>query len=198
MLLATFLVLTNTDVFYGTIGMNPGGHHIHDRDDERLLDPTFQARVAYWLAPKAYSLKEIKEEYLIRKISREGNKRVLALKLAFRQVPENINMLDGLLSAPAPPKAVENGAKSVTAKGKEVNINKKPAEKKTQKKSVAKKMTTTKKSPTSVATSTETAPLAAAVSAEEEGWKYIDTAETLVFLFQEKDHHIPYSMEVIW
>jgi len=117
--------------------------------------------------------------------------------VAFRQVPENVNMLDGLLSAPVPPKAVDNGAKSATAKDKEAK--KKPAEKKTQKKSVAKKTTTTKsKSPTSVAGSTEAVPLAAAVSAEEEGWKYIDTAETLVFLFQEKDHYIPYSMEVIW
>lgn len=50
--------------------------------------------------------------------------------MAFRQVPENVNMLDGLLSAPVPPKAVDNGAKSATAKDKEAK--KKPAEKKTQ------------------------------------------------------------------
>jgi len=50
--------LTNSDVVQGTDGMN-NGFAIYDRDDERLLDPTLQARVAYWLAPKAYSLKEI-------------------------------------------------------------------------------------------------------------------------------------------
>ena len=90
--------LNHSDIIDGTVGMNPGGHSIHDPNDERLLDPVLQARVAYWLRPKAYSLKEIKEECKEHKISREGNKRVLALKLAFRQLPQDMNLLDGLLS----------------------------------------------------------------------------------------------------
>ena len=178
--------LTNKDVHDGTVGLGPHGHSIHDRDDERLLDPTLQARVAYWLAPKAFSLKEIKEECKIRKISRDGNKKVLALKLAFQMVPENVNMLNGLLSAP--PKTVDDGGAKATTKGKEVK--KQPIKKKT----VAKKKAATSKSTPSVAIA-----VTPTTAEEDPDWKYIDTVDTLVFLFKENQgSHIPYTLEVIW
>ena len=46
---------TKMDIYHGTVGMNQGGHSIHDQNDERLHDPTLHARVAYWLRPKAFS-----------------------------------------------------------------------------------------------------------------------------------------------
>mmetsp|Transcript_17561 Transcript_17561/g.24911 ORF Transcript_17561/g.24911 Transcript_17561/m.24911 type:complete len:259 (+) Transcript_17561:120-896(+) len=168
--------------------MGPHGHSIYDPDDERLLDPTLQARVAYWLAPKGFSLKDIKEECKNRKISREGNKRVLALKLAFQNVPENVNMLDGLLSAP--PKAVDDGGATATTKGKEAK--KQPI----KKKSVAKKKAATPESTPSVA---KAAKAVTPTTAEEDpGWIYIDTVDTLVFLFKESDGPLPYTLEVVW
>ncbi|KAL7429462.1 hypothetical protein ACHAXM_001701 [Skeletonema potamos] len=133
--------LTMTDVFYATPGMNPGGHSIHDPNDERLLDPTLQARVAYWLRPKAYSLKELKGECKARQISMEGNKRVLALKLALRKLPQKTDMLDGLLSTTI--KAGDDIGTNATSEDKGGNNNSKQTEK-PKKNIIAKKKTITK------------------------------------------------------
>ena len=77
--------LTGMDLIEGTKGMEPLGHSIHDLDDARFHDAALQARVGKWLGCGA-TLKEIKAICKGEAIEITGNKRVLALRLAFRCV----------------------------------------------------------------------------------------------------------------
>lgn len=79
--------LTGGDVMGGTKGLGQKGHGIYDRDDPRLLDPQLHARVAFWLRPGGYTQKDLKEEAREAGLEISGNKRILALKLAFKKLP---------------------------------------------------------------------------------------------------------------
>lgn len=78
--------LTGSDVIEATIGMGEKGHSIHDATDSRLQDPALHARCAHWLA-SGLAQKELKEMCSNAKVRISGNKKVLALRLAFKQLP---------------------------------------------------------------------------------------------------------------
>jgi len=78
--------LNENDVVDATIGMGEMGHSIHDATDSRLQDPALQARCAHWLA-SGLGQKELKELCSNNKVRISGNKKVLALRLAFKQLP---------------------------------------------------------------------------------------------------------------
>jgi len=78
--------LNGIDIIDATIGMGEMGHSIHDEADSRLLDPALHARCAYWLA-SGIGQKELKEMCSNAKVRISGNKKVLALRLAFKKLP---------------------------------------------------------------------------------------------------------------
>eukprot|EP00555_Chaetoceros_dichaeta_P003373 CAMPEP_0198248612 /NCGR_PEP_ID=MMETSP1447-20131203/360_1 /TAXON_ID=420782 /ORGANISM="Chaetoceros dichaeta, Strain CCMP1751" /LENGTH=194 /DNA_ID=CAMNT_0043933069 /DNA_START=85 /DNA_END=669 /DNA_ORIENTATION=- len=78
--------LNGSDIIDATIGMGEMGHSIHDAADSRLLDPALHARCAYWLA-SGVGQKELKEMCSDAKVRISGNKKVLALRLAFKKLP---------------------------------------------------------------------------------------------------------------
>mmetsp|Transcript_41223 Transcript_41223/g.86549 ORF Transcript_41223/g.86549 Transcript_41223/m.86549 type:complete len:210 (+) Transcript_41223:82-711(+) len=85
--------LTGSDVIQGSIGRGKNGHSLYEQDaeDKRILmDPELAARVAFWLRPKVFSLKDVKMECKSRGIPVTGNKKVLALRLAFENLPVDV------------------------------------------------------------------------------------------------------------
>lgn len=59
-------------------------------NDISYANQQLHARVAFWLRPKAFSLKDIKMECKSQNVPVTGNKKVLALKLAFKNLPADI------------------------------------------------------------------------------------------------------------
>ena len=79
--------LLGKDVLHGTdLDERKPAHKL------QLLDPTLQARVAFWLRPKIFSLNDIKMECKSNGISVTGNKKVLALRLAMKHLPNDVEV----------------------------------------------------------------------------------------------------------
>ena len=78
--------LTGADVIEATIGMGEMGHSIYDTTDSRLQDPALHARCAHWLE-SGLGQNELKKMCSNAKLRISGNKKVLALRLAFKQLP---------------------------------------------------------------------------------------------------------------
>ena len=86
--------LKGADVLQGSEGLakHCGGLYERNREDKRrLMDPALHARVAFWLTPKKFSLKEIKMECKSNGVPVTGNKGTLALRLAFKNIPEDVD-----------------------------------------------------------------------------------------------------------
>ena len=85
--------LAGKDVLEGSVGQGKNGHSLYERDatsKQLLLDEELQSRVAFWMRPKAFSLKELKAECKSNGIPVGGSKGALALKLAFNELPEDV------------------------------------------------------------------------------------------------------------
>jgi len=83
--------LTGSDIIAGCQGHNISFAYGRDTSDKhKLLDPQLQARVAFWLRDKAFSLKDIKMECKSNGLAVTGNKKVLALRLALKKLPDNV------------------------------------------------------------------------------------------------------------
>eukprot|EP01052_Picozoa_sp_SAG31_P051203 SAG31_NODE_12050_length_974_cov_1.064000_1_plen_191_part_10 len=85
--------LTGMDVIHGTKGMEGGGHSIYPNEDgsedDRLKDPALHTRVAYWLKA-GLTLPQLKGKVKEAGLEITGNKKVLALRLAFKGFPANV------------------------------------------------------------------------------------------------------------
>ena len=81
--------LSGRDLLHGTEGYNLDERRIPEHK-QQLLDPTLHARVAFWLRPKIFSLNDIKMECKSNGISVTGNKKVLALRLAMKHLPSDV------------------------------------------------------------------------------------------------------------
>jgi hypothetical protein len=86
------------DIINGTMGMSI------DRNDARLQDPELHRRVAEWLKPDRYILSEMKEVCTEYGVARTGNKKVLALRLAFKFDP---SLTQTAIKLPSPKKLKE-------------------------------------------------------------------------------------------
>ena len=83
--------LTGSDIIAGCQGHNISFAYGRDTSDKyKLLDPILQARVAFWLRDKAFSLKDIKMECKSNGLAVTGNKKVLCLRLALKKLPDNV------------------------------------------------------------------------------------------------------------
>lgn len=119
---------------------------------QRLMDPMLQARVAFWLRPKAFSLRDVKLECKSNSIPVTGNKKVLALRLAFKNLPADVDAsLEGgyTVTKSSPNKQGGKRVKMDISMGEENNKTasgaKRPSEDTSQakKKKAAKKVTKT-------------------------------------------------------
>ena len=83
--ISTIPELSWADVVNGTKGVEWGGHSIYDMEDPRLLDKQLHSRVAGWLR-SGLTQQQLKEKARAAGCEISGNKKVLALRLAFKNL----------------------------------------------------------------------------------------------------------------
>ena len=85
--------LKGMDVLAGTKGLAKHGHSIYPLDDgaedARLHEPALHARVKHWLGA-GLSQRELKQKAKEEGLEISGNKKVLALRLAFKGLPAGL------------------------------------------------------------------------------------------------------------
>jgi hypothetical protein len=83
--------LSGRDVVAGTKGCGPNGHSIYPPfKDALLVDTALHARVAHWLQP-GITRKSLKDEAKKASLAISGSKKVLALRLALKNLPAQLN-----------------------------------------------------------------------------------------------------------
>ena len=117
--------LNGSDIIAGCQGDNISFAYGRDTSDKhKLLDPILQARVAFWLRDKAFSLKDIKMECKSNGLAVTGNKKVLALRLALKKLPDNVetSTSEGYIITKCSPN--KQGGKRIKTGGAEYSIRK--------------------------------------------------------------------------